>query len=79
VKKIGKPTPRKAGRPVTIGAEKFVGLRLPTDLLEAVDNWSKANRASRSEAFRRLAERGLMADAGGATNRAGVQKRGKGK
>jgi hypothetical protein len=64
-KQIVKQNPKKVGpgRPVTIGAERFVGMRLPTELLEAVDKWGAANEASRSEAFRRLVELGLAASA----------------
>jgi hypothetical protein len=55
---------RKAGRPIEIGAgaTEFVGLRLPTDLCEAIDAWSKANAVrGRSAAIRRLVEVGLGA------------------
>jgi len=61
-KKIVKPNPRKVGRPITIGAERFVGMRLPSALLDAVDKWGAANDASRSEAIRRLIERGLATE-----------------
>jgi metal-responsive CopG/Arc/MetJ family transcriptional regulator len=62
-KKIVKPNPKKVGRPATIGAESFVGMRLPTDLLDAVDKWGAANEVQRSEAIRRLLQLGLAADA----------------
>jgi len=51
---------RKArGRPTEIDADKFVGLRLPGELLERIDRWARAKSASRSEAVRALIERGL--------------------
>lgn len=60
-KKNVKLNRKKVGRPVTIGAKKFVGMRLPADLLDAVDNWGTANGIQRSEAFRRLVEQALAA------------------
>jgi Ribbon-helix-helix protein, copG family len=53
---------RKAGRPVEIGAgaTAFVGLRLPSELLERVEKWAvKKKKAGRSEAIRALIEQGL--------------------
>jgi hypothetical protein len=55
-----KPKSKKIGRPVTIGAEKFVGVKLPTALLKAIDAWAKANATSRSVAVRELLEAGLV-------------------
>jgi hypothetical protein len=52
---------KKMGRPITVEAEKAIGIRLPGSLLDAIDNWAKTNQASRSEAIRRLVERGLAA------------------
>jgi|GraSoi2013_100cm_1033763.scaffolds.fasta_scaffold723933_1 hypothetical protein len=54
-----KPKSKKIGRPVTIAAEHFVGLKLPTALLEAIDAWATDHKASRSETIRRLCEAGL--------------------
>ena len=54
-----KPKLKKIGRPVTIAAENFVGVKLPTALLEAIDAWATDNKASRSEAIRALCEAGL--------------------
>lgn len=53
---------KKMGRPVTVEAEKAIGIRLPGRLLEAIDGWAKANKASRSEAIRRMAEHFLAAE-----------------
>jgi hypothetical protein len=51
---------RKIGRPSQIGADKFVGLRLPGCLVDRVNIWAKqSNVASRSEAIRLLIEKGL--------------------
>jgi hypothetical protein len=50
---------KRMGRPVTVGGENFVGMRLPSALLEAVDKWGEANEVQRSEAIRRLLELGL--------------------
>jgi hypothetical protein len=58
-KTIVKQKPRKMGRPVTVGGENFVGVRLSTEQLEAIDNWGLANEVPRSEAIRRLIECGL--------------------
>ena len=52
---------KRTGRPVAVDAEKSVGIRLPGKLLDAIDAWALANQASRSEAIRRLIERGLAA------------------
>jgi hypothetical protein len=58
-KTIVKQKPKKMGRPATIRGENFVGVRLPTELLDAVDSWGVANGVPRSESIRRLIERGL--------------------
>jgi hypothetical protein len=51
---------RKIGRPSEIGADKFVGLRLPGGLVNRVGTWAKQSRVvSRSEAIRLLLEKGL--------------------
>jgi hypothetical protein len=53
---------QKVGRPVAIGAgaTAFVGLRLPSALLERVKAWGGQKKiAGRSEAIRALIERGL--------------------
>jgi len=54
---------KRAGRPIGVetekSAEKSVGVRLPGRLLDAVDAWAANNDTSRSEAIRRLIERGL--------------------
>jgi len=55
---------KKMGRPITVEAEKAIGIRLPARLLDSIDDWAKANMASRSEAIRRLVERQLAAEHG---------------
>jgi hypothetical protein len=52
---------RRPGRPVEIDADQFVGLRLPGTLLTQVDKWAEHKEIARSEAIRRLIERGLKA------------------
>jgi Arc/MetJ-type ribon-helix-helix transcriptional regulator len=50
----------KRGRPSTGGRDPFVGIRLPTDLIEEIDAWTVNHESeSRSEAIRRLVELGL--------------------
>jgi hypothetical protein len=49
------------GRPITIGANRAIGIRLPMALLKRVDNWAKRQRvAKRSKAIRLLLEKGLL-------------------
>jgi hypothetical protein len=51
---------RKIGRPCEIGADKFVGLRLPGGLVDRVGTWARrSNVVSRSEVIRLLIEKGL--------------------
>jgi hypothetical protein len=51
--------PKKRGRPAT-GKDPLVALRLPPEMTKAIDAWAARNdKASRSEAIRRLVERGL--------------------
>jgi hypothetical protein len=52
----------KMGRPITVAAERAIGIRLSSRQLDAVDAWAKTNALSRSEAIRRLIERGLGAE-----------------
>jgi len=59
VKKIAK---RKPGRPATIEATEFVGMRLPKALLDQIDKWAKQHKLDRSAAARALLERGLGKD-----------------
>jgi hypothetical protein len=53
-----KPKAKKMGRPVTIGAEAFVGLRIPARLVEGIDAWAaqQDDKPPRSEAIRRMVE-----------------------
>jgi metal-responsive CopG/Arc/MetJ family transcriptional regulator len=61
VKKIVRQIQRKVGRPVTVAGERSVTVRLPHSLFDEIDAWAAANKASKSEAFRRLVELGLTA------------------
>jgi hypothetical protein len=65
------------GRPVTIDADRYIGLRLPSDLLNKIDDYAGAGQVPRSEALRELLERGLLR--AGAARTRGVGKRGPGK
>jgi hypothetical protein len=59
---MAKPTTivkQKTGRPVSIGADKKLGIRIPAALLKRVDSWAKRHRIARSKAIRGLLERGL--------------------
>ena len=49
----------KMGRPVTIDADRPVGLRLPRKLVGALDKWANDHRVTRSEAVRQFIEQGL--------------------
>lgn len=52
---------RKAGRPATVGATEFVGLRLPAELLRQIQNWARGQKiAGRSEAVRALIEKSIL-------------------
>jgi predicted DNA-binding protein len=50
---------RKMGRPVEIGAEAAVGIRLPQELLDRIDDWSKRKKLSRSQGIRVLLTKAL--------------------
>ena len=49
---------KKKGRPAT-GISPLVGVRLSPALLSELDGWALREKLSRSEAMRRLVERGL--------------------
>jgi hypothetical protein len=50
---------KKRGRPAT-GADPLVAARMPPELIRSIDAWAAAHAdGSRSEAIRRLVERGL--------------------
>jgi hypothetical protein len=54
--------PKKRGRRPATGRDPFVGIRLPAELIQAVEIWAGRNdTSSRSEAFRWLVELGLAA------------------
>jgi hypothetical protein len=54
---------RKPGRPrISEDLATAVAVRLPRSVLAAVTQWAVDNDASRSEAIRRLVERGLAAE-----------------
>jgi hypothetical protein len=57
--KSKKVIPKKRGRPAT-GKDPLVAVRLPPDLIEAIDTWGDRNKKpSRSEAIRSLIETSL--------------------
>jgi Arc/MetJ-type ribon-helix-helix transcriptional regulator len=59
MKKSIKVHPKKRrGRPAT-GKDPLISARLPQSLIDNVEAWATANKASRSEAIRRLVEIGL--------------------
>jgi hypothetical protein len=47
------------GRPVTIGGDRYIGIRLPSDLLDRIDAHAKTAEIGRSEFIRTLLELGL--------------------
>src|SRR3981081_4057042 len=51
---------KKAGRPAT-GTEPLYGVRISDELMGQIQKWGRENSATRSEAIRRLVERGLKA------------------
>jgi predicted DNA binding CopG/RHH family protein len=53
-----KVTPKKRGRPAT-GKDPHVSIRLPAELIAAIDKSAKAEGVSRSEKIRALIERAL--------------------
>jgi hypothetical protein len=53
-----KVLPKKRGRPAT-GKDPFVGVRLPSAMIEALDSRAEADGVTRSETMRRLIEAGL--------------------
>jgi hypothetical protein len=56
-----KPKPKnRVGRPFAGGRDPFVGIRLPKDMLAAIEDYRVANGLpSRSEAIRRMIEQVL--------------------
>jgi hypothetical protein len=55
---------RKRGRPVTTGKGLQIGMRWHEPLLGMIDDWAAAqdDEPTRTEAIRRLVERGLAAE-----------------
>jgi len=49
---------KKRGRPAT-GVDPLVGVRIPKETIAEIDAWARSNDTTRSEAIRRLVERGL--------------------
>ena len=58
-----KPKKRGRGRPYTGGRDPFVGIRLPAEVILAVDQLAKDSAISRSAAIRQLVEQALAARA----------------
>jgi Ribbon-helix-helix protein, copG family len=63
------------GRPVTVGGDKYVGLRLPSELLAVIDTHAEANGLKRSEAIRHLIEFGIANTATAKAKRAMAKSR----
>jgi hypothetical protein len=53
-----KVKPKKRGRPAT-GKDPQVAARIPVEVIAVLDGWAAEHGVSRSEAVRRLIERGL--------------------
>ena len=54
---------RKVGRPVEIGAEASIGIRMPKTLLIEIDGWAERKGIrQRSAAIRKLVETALAMD-----------------
>jgi hypothetical protein len=52
---------RKVGRPRTLDATEFVGLRLPAALLKRIEDWARAGKVhGRSQAVRALIEKSIL-------------------
>jgi metal-responsive CopG/Arc/MetJ family transcriptional regulator len=52
---------RATGRSVTVLGDTYVGLRLPSGLLDIIDTYAAANGLKRSEAIRALIDEGIIA------------------
>ena len=67
-------TKNRKGRPAT-GINPAVGVRLPPELLKALDRWRAAQSdiPGRPEAIRRLTEAGLKAFSSGRTSEADAE------
>ena len=50
--------PKKRGRPAT-GKDPLVSARLPSAMIDQIEQWAHRHDATRSETIRRLIERGL--------------------
>jgi hypothetical protein len=61
MKKSIKVASKRRGRPPSGGRDPGVHIRLPEEMLAAVDALSKLDDISRSEAIRRLVDLGLKA------------------
>jgi Ribbon-helix-helix protein, copG family len=61
MKKSIKVAPKRRGRPPSGGRDPGVHIRLPKEMIAAIDAYSAAGQVNRSEAIRRLVEIGLKA------------------
>ncbi len=52
---------KKMGRPITVEADKAIGIRLPVRLLDSVDEAAEGQGVNRSEMIRRLLDQALTA------------------
>lgn len=62
-----KVIPKKRGRPAT-GRDPLIALRLPAELVKAVDKWAAKRGINRSSAIRQWIEIGLASAQGRATS-----------
>ena len=58
MKSVKHPPKPKLGRPAT-GRDPLISMRLPRDMLDAVNKWAHQHGMPRSVAVRRMIERGL--------------------
>ncbi|WP_126257777.1 ribbon-helix-helix protein, CopG family [Bradyrhizobium sp. LVM 105] len=61
MKKSIKVAPKRRGRPPSGGRDPGVHIRLPEQMIEAIEAYSTSEGTTRSEAIRRLVEIGLKA------------------
>jgi Ribbon-helix-helix protein, copG family len=52
---------KRRGRPAT-GTDPLIGVRLPPDMIKALDAWAKAQGLTRSAALRTMIEQALAAE-----------------
>jgi hypothetical protein len=55
------PKKKPRGRPPSGGRDPTYGIRLPDEMVEAIDDWAKKKGVTRSEAIRSMIENELKA------------------